>query len=80
MAVILASNVGLTCSGCWATAGVPSLLLLLMVEKLFFAHGVFVGRFLLFTQRSRCLAILFTGHCCVSTGGFYLVYTLEFQD
>lgn len=45
VAVILASNVGLVFSGCCATAGV--FFFFLMVELLFFAHSVFVGRPLL---------------------------------
>ena len=72
VAVIPASNVGLKSSGCCATAGV----FFLMVELLFFALGVFVGRFLLLALWSRCLTMLFCLNCCVATGGFYLVYGL----
>lgn len=46
----------------------------LMVELLFFAQSVFVGRFLLLAECSRCLAVLFGLHYCVEAGGFYLVY------
>lgn len=39
----------------------------LMVELLFFAQSVFVGRFLLHAQGSRCLAVLFSLHYLVET-------------
>lgn len=47
VAVILASNVGLTFSGCCATAGVFLFFFFRVLELLFFTHSVFVGRFLL---------------------------------